>query len=743
MDNNYAALYRGVQIFRNAMLPFLIERLRMAYGKGWWKAGVQRALGEDVCNELEANYKKRYDKALPVVKRSGTELWEMLDPNRFLPIIEANWKGAFADVFKQRDQITVWLREINDVRNVVAHPETGDVSEQDAWRALDTMERLLQIINPSAANQIAQLSREIRQIYDSSISKPDWMTLRDGPFDYEQGLTHLKDIIRRQEGPGSAEYQDVEGYRGLLYRILHGEKITPGITDPQTEVRKASTLRILEELAQKYTNKSFNDLCFVAQLPKTPEDSLRRITKLKSDIEKLTNDLYEQEQKRLIQQKSGEIVSALERRISSITTKLATKQTELAHLKEEATPPAFFSVKRKITPHDRHVFAEEQSFEVSVEITNLGIKAVELQYSEGLPDGLQVSAGKAELSEIVAPGATAALSYKCIGLRPGRYLISTGQMQYEGRSHVWDQIEDTEIEIRPGSEPLLIAQRYYRYEADGLKLLVRFENKGDKIARNVKYHEEIRIQGVAEPIALAFEGEIGSGTHPYLVEQRLPVLDHSRVVLPDKTEITYCDSRNNPKVLVLNSEWKRVGYNFPRTPGDIAIVGREQEIQHISQLVDHVWQVSRSHSDSELKRLLFIEGIEGAGKSKMVYELVAQAQERGFRCFVEDSKNRSPIKRMLRRLLGLRADEENDRLIWDRLKEHVANKVQSPEREAVYRFISAVPTRFEKNELDFLAANVLVLIKNICRREPMVLVFENIHWAPEGTEEELLIRLFQ
>jgi hypothetical protein len=98
---------------------------------------------------------------------------------------------------------------------------------------------------------------------------------------------------------------------------------------------------------------------------------------------------------------------------------------------------------------------------------------------------------------------------------------------------------------------------------------------------------------------------------------------------------------------------------------------------------------------------------------------------------------------MLRRLLGLRADEEDDRLIWDHLKEHVANKVQSPEREALYRFISTVPTRFEQHELDFLAANVLVLIKNICRREPMLLVFENIHWVPEGAEEELLIRLFQ
>jgi predicted alpha/beta-fold hydrolase len=101
--------------------------------------------------------------------------------------------------------------------------------------------------------------------------------------------------------------------------------------------------------------------------------------------------------------------------------------------------------------------------------------------------------------------------------------------------------------------------------------------------------------------------------------------------LPDKTEVTYYDSQNQRKVFVLNSQWKRVGYDFPRTPSDIATVGRERETQLISQLVDHVWQVSRRHPDSELKRLLFIEGIEGAGKTKLVHELMAQAQERGFR----------------------------------------------------------------------------------------------------------------
>src|SRR5262245_50121943 len=120
-SSNYGALYEGLRIFRNAMLPYIVERLQTTYGKGWWEAGVRRALGAEVSDALEQQYQRRYGKKLSVVTRPGTELYEMLDINRFLPIIQGNWKGCFASEFDQRDTIEVWLREINDVRNIVSH----------------------------------------------------------------------------------------------------------------------------------------------------------------------------------------------------------------------------------------------------------------------------------------------------------------------------------------------------------------------------------------------------------------------------------------------------------------------------------------------------------------------------------------------------------------------------------------------------------------------------------------------
>ncbi len=109
---------------------------------------------------------------------------------------------------------------------------------------------------------------------------------------------------------------------------------------------------------------------------------------------------------------------------------------------------------------------------------------------------------------------------------------------------------------------------------------------------------------------------------------------------------------------------------------------------------------------------------------------------------IEDAKDRSPVKLVLRRLLGLRPDENNDRLIWKQLEEQLPDEEHNLQRQTIFRFISTIPVQFSEEELDLLEANVLVLVSKLCRRAPALLVFENIHWTPEGTEEQLLSALF-
>lgn len=191
MNNNFI-LYQGLFIFRNAVLPFIVERLQEAYGKGWWKAGVQRALGESIATSLEKQFERRYGKKLAAVKRPGSEVHDMLDIGHFLPIIQRNWKRCFADVFEQQDTTEVWLREIIEVRNAVAHPESEPLSDDDTWRAFDTMVRLVQPIDSASADQIVQVRQSVqvvRQDVPETTTRPLWLDLREGPYDYAQGLT--------------------------------------------------------------------------------------------------------------------------------------------------------------------------------------------------------------------------------------------------------------------------------------------------------------------------------------------------------------------------------------------------------------------------------------------------------------------------------------------------------------------------------------------------------------------------
>lgn len=736
MSKNYVALYEGLKVYRDAMLGFVKTQLEAAYGDEWWERGVRRVFRDEDIDRLERNFERRFS-GLPVVKRPGTERHEILDINYFNNIIQGNWKQAFAEPFGNDRGVLVWLKEITTLRNAIMHFETGDLSNDDTWRGLDTMQRVLSIVDPGAAEKLAHLKISVREVSTEPGFRP---ALREGSLDYEQGLTRLENAIVQQEGKEAETYLDLQGYRRQLITIFGERRLAPGLPDSQLGVRKERVLRELERLSTRFLSISFTDACAVSPPPFTAEDALNRIEKLKSEIGNLENQLYAKQCKKLAQQQTGEAVPKLDRDIERIQSQLAKKREKLTRLRETASPPAFFGVDREIQPSGTHPCIEEQPIHVSVEMKNLGREAVTVHYREGVPDSFEILEGDLELETEVAPSETVILLYTCYGTRPGRYRLFTEYIDYEGRASDWDEVEENIVEVRSGTEPQLVAARYYRYIEEGLELLVYIENKGDKIARDVEYKETIEVEGQSEGNIVTFEGDVAGGSSQ-TVEHLLRTSDPTKVRVPKSTEIVYNDSQERAKTLALKSDWKRIEYNFPLTPRDITTIGRDSEIQVISALIDQVWQLTHGQLRPGLKRLLFIRGIEGAGKTKLVYELLEQAQQRGFHCFVEDAKDRSPVKRMLRRLLGSRPDEDNDRLIWKQLEEQLPGEEHELQRQTVFRFISTTPVQFSEEEMDLLKANVLALVNRLCRQFPTLLVFENIHWTPEGAEEQLLSAL--
>ena len=106
MSTNYLILYEGLKIFRDAMLPFIVEKLQAVYGDQWWEQGVARGFRSEDIERLRVQFEKRHDSL--VVERPGEELAEMLDVNWFGNILESNWKAVFRDVFGDR-KVIGWL----------------------------------------------------------------------------------------------------------------------------------------------------------------------------------------------------------------------------------------------------------------------------------------------------------------------------------------------------------------------------------------------------------------------------------------------------------------------------------------------------------------------------------------------------------------------------------------------------------------------------------------------------------
>lgn len=137
----------GYRIVLKTLAPFVAQELKKQYKDDWWQKGVLTTLSEAQCRDLPKN-------------GNWPELVDSLDILRCLQLIDYNWSG----VFRLRMSIDHrnWVKELIGVRNKVAHIGSQDFDSDYAWRALDTMARLLEHIDAEATEEIRTIARQIR-----------------------------------------------------------------------------------------------------------------------------------------------------------------------------------------------------------------------------------------------------------------------------------------------------------------------------------------------------------------------------------------------------------------------------------------------------------------------------------------------------------------------------------------------------------------------------------------------------
>lgn len=146
--NNWDRVNKGFDTLLKVLVKYEVHELAANYGpQNWWSEGVLPILSPEQARNV-ANAATDQDRILS------------LDVALVLSIIDRRW----GEVFRRRlpRDCRTWAMELKGVRINAAHRGVQDMNDDDAYRALDTMQRLCTELDAEKAEPIRALMREVR-----------------------------------------------------------------------------------------------------------------------------------------------------------------------------------------------------------------------------------------------------------------------------------------------------------------------------------------------------------------------------------------------------------------------------------------------------------------------------------------------------------------------------------------------------------------------------------------------------
>lgn len=123
MSENYTKVQQAFRVLHPLLAGYICQEMRREYQDNWWQE-VLMTLSDQV-------------RDLPDDNGDYATLMDSLDMANCLRLFDRKWN----DLFKRKLSIDyrTWAKELMGVRNKLAHIGGTDFSEDDTWRALDTM----------------------------------------------------------------------------------------------------------------------------------------------------------------------------------------------------------------------------------------------------------------------------------------------------------------------------------------------------------------------------------------------------------------------------------------------------------------------------------------------------------------------------------------------------------------------------------------------------------------------------
>ena len=218
MDNNHTQVSQSFRTLLGAFAPYIARELGNEFGNNWWTDGVMNVL---------------YDEQKRDLPFSGdwAKLVDSLDIARCLLLFDLHWQRVFRK--KLSIDHRTWAKELVGVRNKLAHLGGEDFTADDTWRALDTMSRLVEQIDPESAEEIRGLLRTSR--YGSASGSTAVTEASSTPVTVAKqknsgilnatpisGLSSWRDIIEPHPDVAQGRYKNAE-FAADLAQVARGE----------------------------------------------------------------------------------------------------------------------------------------------------------------------------------------------------------------------------------------------------------------------------------------------------------------------------------------------------------------------------------------------------------------------------------------------------------------------------------------------------------------------------------------
>ena len=151
---NKKALADALDLYRDAMRPFIVRRLKRVRGQKVDEC-IRTALRDGQYHQFEQNL------------RDGRSVEAAIDINDFPQILKRHWRDAFRDAFKPGSEAREVLKRVAEARNRVYHPEEQDLEIDYAGDRLKDLAEVLAEINEPERSQTVKGIRDVLMPYET------------------------------------------------------------------------------------------------------------------------------------------------------------------------------------------------------------------------------------------------------------------------------------------------------------------------------------------------------------------------------------------------------------------------------------------------------------------------------------------------------------------------------------------------------------------------------------------------